>query len=85
MRPRELRELIESRREYSTSESASERISEIQRDLHPLEGHYEDEIRDLLNASDYEAMSVSFNISIETPNVVVTSEEWGIRYMRLLR
>jgi phage anti-repressor protein len=64
MRPHELRELLESRREYATSEASSQRITEIQEDMDFLENEYEQEIRDLLNGTGYNLEGVSFNIDI---------------------
>jgi hypothetical protein len=66
MRPHELQELLESRREYVPSEAASERITEIQGDLDYLENDCEKDIKEILNRTDYKVESVVFNIDVDT-------------------
>lgn len=66
MRPYELRELLESRREYVATGDASERITALQQELDLLESEYEQEIREVLNVTGYTVQSVAFNIDIDT-------------------
>ena len=82
MRLNQLRELLESRREYVTTESASQRITEIQRDLDLLENEYAQEIRDLLNGTGYNVQTVSFNIDIVRE---IGNEEPPIRWVKVKR
>jgi len=82
MRPHELRELLEARREYVTSETASERITEIQQDLDLLKNEYAQEIRDLLNGTGYNVESVSFNIDIVRE---IKNEKPPVRWVKVKR
>ena len=78
----QLRELLERRREYVTTESASPRITEIQRDLDLLENEYAQEIRDLLNGAGYKVQSLSFNIDIVRE---AGNEEASVRWVKVRR
>ena len=78
----QLRELLESRRECVTTETTSERITEIQRDLDLLENEYAQEIRDLLNGTGYNVEGVSFNIDIVRE---IITHEPRVRYVNLKR
>ena len=82
MRLNQLRELLESRREYVTTESASQRITEIQRDLDLLENDYAQEIRELLNGTGYTVQSVAFNIDIVRE---IGTEKPPVRYVKVKR
>ena len=82
MRPHELRELLEGRREYVTSETASEQITDIQWDLDLLENEYEQKITELLNGTGYKVQSVAFNIDIVSE---ITNEEPRVRHVKVKR
>jgi hypothetical protein len=66
IKPHQLRELLESSREYVTSEAASARITEIQSDLDYLENDCERDIKEILDRAGYKIESVSFIIDIDT-------------------
>lgn len=82
MRPHELRELLESRREYAATEAASEHITALQQDLDLLENVYEEEIRDILNGTGYTVQGVVFNINIDTGHRVEMFSS-GVRHVKV--
>jgi hypothetical protein len=78
----ELRELLESRREYVTTGATSERISQIQQDLDLLENKYTQEITELLNGNGYNVQRVSFSIDIVRQ---IRTDEPSVRYVKVRR
>jgi hypothetical protein len=81
----QLRELLETRREYATTETTSERITEIQKDLDTLENEYAQDISGLLNGTGYNVQSVSFNINIVRETRSKKPSDRCVKLTRLLR
>ena len=82
MRPHELRDLLESRRECVATEVASERITALQQELDLLENEYEQEIREVLNGTGYTVQKVTFNIDIDTGHRIEIFPS-GVRYTKV--
>jgi hypothetical protein len=82
MRPHELRDLLESRREYVTNGVALELIAVLQQDLDLLENEYEQEIREVLNGTGYTVQDVVFNIDIDTGHKIEIFPS-GVRYVKV--
>jgi hypothetical protein len=82
MRPHELRDLLESRREYVATEAAMERITGLQQDLDLLENVYEEEIREILHGTGYTVQGVVFNIDIDTGHRIEIFPS-GVRYVKV--
>jgi len=84
MKLHELQELLESRREYASTEGTSERITEIQQDLDLLENEYAHKIKEILNGTGYTVQSLSFNIDI-VREIQGDEPPVNIKVKRLLR
>jgi hypothetical protein len=82
MKLHELRELLESRREYVATGAASERITALQQELDLLENEYEQEIREVLNGTGYTVQKVTFNIDIDTGHRIEIFPS-GVRYTKV--
>lgn len=82
MKPHELRDLLESRREYVTNGEALERIAALQQDLDLLENEYGQEIKGILNETGYTAQSVTFNIDLDTGHGIELFPS-SVRYVKV--